>query len=184
MLLSNLHINSKTQKILSLLLTLTGVIFILLSKYIGSIAIRIAMISILIFCIANIKMTYKYLTKKEKVNYLLVIAASLTVMFRPELAMLIIGAFLLYISLPPYINAIKTKDYSDIIMLIIYGSGILFAFYCIISSKAALNTVIKLIGVIFTIAGCIMLYDIITNNKPNIDSDIKKFNSFEDTSNM
>jgi len=129
-------------------------------------------------------MTYKYLTTKEKTNYLFAIIASLVGLFRPELIMLVIGFFMLYISIPPYINVIKSKDYSDIVMLIIYGFGILFAFYCIINSKAALNTVVKVIGIIFTVAGCLTLYDIFTNKKTNIDSDLNEFKSFEDSSNM
>lgn len=182
MLLSNLNLKTNTQKIISLSLTLTGIIFILASKYIGSIAIRLALISLLAFLVVNIKMTYNYLTTKEKVNYLFAITASVIGLFRSELIMSIIGILLLYITIPPYINSIKTKDYSDVIMLVIYGLGILFAIYCIINSKAALNTVIKIIGVIFTAAGCLTLYDIFANKKPNIDSDLNESSSFEDTS--
>lgn len=184
MLFTNLNLNTKTQKIISLSLTLTGIIFILASKYIGSIAIRLALLSSLAFLVANIKMTYKYLTTKEKVNYFFITTASIIGLFRPELIMLIIGILLLYISIPPYINVIKSKDYSDIVMLLIYGFGILFSFYCIINSKAALNTVIKIIGIIFTVAGCLTLYNICTNKKTNIDSDLNEYNSFEDTNNM
>lgn len=183
MLFSNLNLKTKTQKFISLSLTLIGVLFILASKYIGSIAIRLALIFMLTFLVANIKMTYKYLTTKEKINYLFIITASIIGLFRPELIMLIIGILLLYITVPHYINVIKSKDYSDIIMLIIYGLEILFAIYCIINSKAALNTVIKIIGVIFTITGCLILFDIFTNKKHKIDSYLNEYSNFEDTSN-
>ncbi len=184
MLFSNFNLKPNTSKIISLILTLTGIVFILASNYIGAIAIRLAMISLLVFCTVNIKMTYNYLTAKDRLNYLLAIAASLAGLFRPELIMFIVGFLLLYISVPPYINVIKSRDYSDVIVLIIYGLGILFAVYCIINSKAALNTVIKVIGVIFTAAGCISLYDTISDKKPEKDHDSNKTNSFEDSSNM
>jgi len=183
MLFSNLSLKTKTLKIISLSLTLTGILFISASKYIGSFAIRLAMIICLIFCIANIKMTYKYLTTKEKTNYILAITASVLGLLRPELTMFIAGILLLFLTVPPYVNYIKTKDYSDIVMLIINGAGILFASYCIINAKAALNTVIIIIGIILTIAGCLTLYDIFLNKKSK-DSEISKFGGFEDIGDM
>lgn len=184
MLFTNFNLKTNTLKIISLSLTLAGIIFILASRYIGSIAIRLALISVLFFLTANIKMTYMYLTTKEKVDYMLAAIFSITGLFRPELTMFIIGIMLLYITVPPYINVIKSKDYSDIIMLIVYGIGILFASYCIINSKAALNTVIKIIGVILTVSGCLCLYDVFTNNRPNSDSNLNEFSNFDDTSDM
>lgn len=184
MLFSNFNLKSKTLKIISLSLTLTGILFILGSNYIGSIAIRLAMILILIFCIANIKMTHKYLDTKEKVNYIIAVAASILGLIKPELTMLIIGMLLLFFTVPAYVNIIKARDYSDIVMLIINGTGILFASYCIINSKAALNTVIIIIGIIITIIGCLSLYDVFINKKPYIDSETARFSGFEDTSDM
>lgn len=187
MLFSNFNIKTKTLKILSLVLTLAGIVFILFSSYIGRVAIRIAMVAILVFYTSNMKMTYKYLTKKERINHLFIIAASIIGLFRPELIMLITGILLLYISVPPYINVIKSKDYSDVVMLGIYGIGILFAAYCIINSQAALNTVVKIIGIVFTVAGCLTLYEVITGKNSNADHDsneYSEYNGFEDTNNM
>ena len=170
-MLSNLNIQSKTLKILSLILTVTGIIFILASKHIGSISIRLAMSILLIFCAVNFKMTYQYLSLKEKINYLIAVLAALVGLFKPELTMLILGLFLLYITLPIYIKSIKNKDFSDVINLIISGAGILFAVFCIFNSKAALQTIIIVIGIAFTILGCISLYQALTSKKDNISND-------------
>lgn len=184
MLFSKFNLKVKTLKIISLSLTLTGILFMLGSSYIGSAAIRLAMILTLLFCLVNIKMTYKYMDTKEKINYIITVAVSILGLFKPEFTMLIIGILLLFFTVPPYINAIKTKDYSDIIMLIINGTGILFASYCIINSKAALNTVIIIIGVIMTITGCLFLYDVFSNKKVFVDSETAGFSGFEDTSDI
>ena len=166
-MLSNLNIQQKTLKILSLILTVTGIIFILASQYIGSIAIRLALFFLLILCIINFKMTYKYLSLKEKINYLIAITAAVLGIIKPELTMLILGVFLLYLTLPPYFKSIKNKDYSDVITLIISGTGILFAVFCILNSKAALQTIIITIGISFTILGCISLYNVLIKKKDN-----------------
>ena len=166
-MLIKLNIQSKTLKILSLILTVTGIIFILASKHIGSISIRFAMSILLIFCAVNFKMTYEYLSLKEKVNYLIVVLAALAGLIKPESTMLILGIFLLYITLPIYIKSIKNKDFSDVINLIISGTGILFAVFCIFNSKAALQTIIIIIGIVFTIIGCISLYQALTAKKDN-----------------
>lgn len=159
---SDLNIQSKTLKILSLILTLTGIIFILASKYIGAIAIGLAMGILLILCALNYKMTYKYISPKEKINHLAAALAALAGLIKPELTMLILGIFLLYISLPTYINSIKNKDFSDAVKLLISGAGILFAVLCIFSAKTALQTIIIIIGIAFTILGCISLYRALT----------------------
>ena len=170
-MLIKLNIQWKTLKILSLILTVTGIIFILASKHIGSISIRLAMSILLIFCAVNFKMTYEYLSLKEKVNYLIVVLAALAGLIKPESTMLILGIFLLYITLPIYFKSIKNKDFSDIINLIISGAGILFAVFCIFNSKAALQTIIIVIGIAFTILGCISLYQALTAKKDNISND-------------
>jgi hypothetical protein len=165
--LSNLNIQSKTLKILSLILTVTGIIFILASRHIGSIAIRLAMSILLLFCTVNFKMTYKYLSLKEKLNYLIAALAAIAGLFKPESTMLILGIFLLYITLPIYFKSIKNKDFSDVINLIISGTGILFAVFCIFNSKAALQTVIIIIGIALTILGCISIYQALTAKQDN-----------------
>ena len=184
-MLSNLNIQPKTLKILSLILTITGIIFILASKYIGIIVIRLAMIFILMFCIVNFKMTYKYLSLKEKINYLVATIAAVLGIFKPELTILILGIFLFYLALPLYIKSIKNKDYSDIITLIISGTGILFAVLCILNSKAALQTIIIIIGIAFIILGCISLYQVLITKKDNMscyetEDDIFNFEEIND----
>ena len=179
-MLSNLNIQSKTLKILSLILTVTGIIFILASKHIGSISIRLAMSILLIFCAVNFIMTYQYLSLKEKINYLIAVLAALVGLFKPELTMLILGLFLLYITLPIYIKSIKNKDFSDVINLIISGTGILFAVLCIFNSKSALQTIIIVIGIAFTILGCICLYQALAekddySSRSDTEDDILKF---------
>ena len=170
-MLTNLNIQSKTLKILSLILTITGTIFILASKHIGSISIRLAMIILLLFCTVNFKMTYTYLSMKEKLNHLLAALAAFMGLFKPESTMLILGIFLLYITLPLYIKSIKNKDFYDVVNLIISGAGIMFAVFCIFNSNAALQTIIIIIGITFTILGCISLYQALTSEKDNTSDD-------------
>jgi hypothetical protein len=177
-----MNLKTGTLKIISLSLTLAGIIFILASKYIGSIAIRLAMLAVLAYSLTNIKMTYKYLTTKEKINYTALVAAAVLGLFRPELIMFITGILILILTVPIYFNAIRKSDYSDVIMLIVSGAGILFASYCIINSKAALNTVIIIIGIVMTILGCLSLFEALyskpSNN--NNDSDDTEVHSFDD----
>lgn len=181
MLFSNMNLKTRTLKIIGLSLTLAGIIFILASKYIGSIAIRLAMFAVLVYNLVNIKMTYKYLKTKEKINYAALVAAAVLGLFRPELIMFITGILLLILTVPIYFNAIRKSDYSDVIMLIISGAGILFASYCIINSKAALNTVIIIIGLAMTILGCLSLFEALyskTDDNSN-DSDDSIEHTFE-----
>ena len=184
-MLSNLNIQSKTLKILSLVLTVTGIIFILASKHIGSISIRLAMIIYLIFCVVNFKMNYKYLSLKEKINYSLAALASFAGLYKPESTMFFLGIFLLYITLPIYIKSIKNKYFIDILNLIISGTGILFAVLCIFNSKAALQTIIIIIGIAFTILGCISLYQALAAKEENTfdDTETSHFTIEDNTSN-
>ncbi|WP_019228397.1 hypothetical protein [Sedimentibacter sp. B4] len=171
MLFSNMNYKTRTLKIISLSLTLAGIIFILAAEYIGSIAIRLAMLSVLVYNLVNIKMTYKYLKTKEKINYAALVTAAVLGLFRPELIMFITGILLLILTVPIYFNAIRKSDYSDVIMLIISGAGILFASYCIINSKAALNTVIIIIGIAMTILGCLSLFEALYSKTDDKGSD-------------
>jgi hypothetical protein len=180
-----MNLKTGTLKIISLSLTLAGIIFILASKYIGSIAIRLVMFAVLFYSLTNIKMTYKYLTTKEKINYVALVAAAVLGLFRPELIMFITGILLLILTVPIYFNAIRKSDYSDVIMLIVSGAGILFASYCIINSKAALNTVIIIIGIAMTIIGCLSLFEALyskpdDNSNDSDDSDNHTFENIID----
>lgn len=144
-------------------LTLAGIIFILAANYIGSTAIRLSMLGLLVFLGLNIKMTYTFISDKDKINYAIALCGAVAGLIKPELTMMLIGIIILYFVLPPYINIIKSKNYSDVVSLIINGAGILFGSYCIINSKAALNTVIIIIGIILTISGCLLLYNTLTS---------------------
>lgn len=183
MLFSNMNLKTRTLKIISLSLTLAGIIFILASKYIGSIAIRLAMLAVTVYNLTNIKMTYKYMTTKEKINHAALVAAAVLGLFRPELIMFITGILLLILTVPIYFNAIRKRDYSDIVTLILSGTGILFASYCIINAKAALNTVIIIIGLIMTIIGCLSMFEALYSKTSdnNNDSDDNTEHTFEDT---
>lgn len=184
MLFTNFNLNTKTLKIISLSLTLAGILFILGSSFIGSAAVRLAMLLILLYCAANVKMTYKYMSTKEKLNYIIAASASILGLIKPEFTMLIIGAILLFLTIPPYVNTIKSRDYSDVVMLVINGAGILFASYCIINSKAALNSVVIIIGIIMTIAGCLSLYNTFTGKSLNKEDEFDNLNGFENTNDM
>ena len=131
-------------------------------------------------------MTYKYLSLKEKINYLIAITAAVLGIIKPELTMLILGVFLLYLTLPLYFKSIKNKDYSDVITLIISGTGILFAVFCILNSKAAIQTVIIIIGIFLTILGCISLYQalITIKNKTREDYTEDDIFAFEETNDL
>jgi hypothetical protein len=125
------------------------------------------------------------LTTKEKINYIALVTAAVLGLFRPELIMFITGILLLILTVPIYFNAIRKSDYSDVIMLIVSGAGILFALYCIINSKAALNTVIIIIGIAMTILGCLSLFEVLyskpdDNSNDSDDSDNHTFENIID----
>jgi len=102
-------------------------------------------------------------------------------LYKPESTMLFLGIFLLYITLPIYIKSIKNKYFIDILNLIISGTGILFAVLCIFNSKAALQTIIIIIGIAFTILGCISLYQALAGKEENTFDDTETFHfSIED----
>lgn len=162
---SNLNIKTKWKKIISLCLTLIGIMFILASNYIGYFVMRLSMVAVFILCLLNFKMTYNYSNIKEKINHLIGVIGSVLVFVKPQLLMLIIAAVILYLTLPIIYKAISTKDFYDKIMFIISFIGILFSIYCIINMKAALNTVVIIIGIAFVVVGCLIMYDELEKNK-------------------
>jgi uncharacterized membrane protein len=166
-MLFKIHFQSKVIKFLSLILTVTGIIFILASKHMGSVSVRLAMIILLILCLLNFKMTYPYLSMKEKTTHLLAALAALAGLLKPESTILLLGIILLYISLPVYLKAIKNQDFTDVINIVISGGAILFALFCIFNSKAALQTIIIIIGIFLTVSGCLGLYQALTLTKDN-----------------
>lgn len=184
MLFTNLNLKSGTLKIISLLLTIAGIIFIMFSNYIGIVLVRIAILLAIVFCVINIKMQYKYLKTKEKISYALILLASLLGLYKPNYLMIITGALLMYVSLPQYYKIVKLKDYSDIFTLIVHGISLSFAIYCFLNAGAALNTVIIAIGIALTIMGCISLFELIINKSKDSNIEKNELKGFEDTSSM
>lgn len=158
MLFSNLNIRTKSLRIFSLIITLAGIAFILAANHVGNIAIRMSMIIVFFASLLNLRISYPFSTKIEKAYMVLGMAGSVLVFIMPQLTMLIVGIGLLGISVPIVIKAVKDKDFADKIMLLMSIAGILFSVYCIINSRAALNTVIRLMGVGMVILGCIALF--------------------------
>lgn len=165
MLFNNFNVDTKALRIISLIITLIGIIFILASDYVGSLAIRIAMLVIFILCLFNLKISYPFLSAAEKINMLLGIAGTVLIFIKPHLTMFIIGTAILLISVPNLYRVFKNRDYSDKVMLIISAMGALFSVYCIINSGSALNTVIIIIGIAFVILGCLILFETFNINR-------------------
>lgn len=159
MIFANLNVEAKTLRIISFILTLIGIVFILASNYIGSIAIRTAMLVIFILSLLNFKTSYPFLSTTDKMYIVLGMAGTILVFIKPQFTMFIIGLVNLFLSLPIIYKAVKNKDYSDKIMLALSSVGTLFSIYCIINSRAALNTVIIVIGIAFVILGCLVLFE-------------------------
>ena len=192
MLFANLNIEVKTLRIISLIITFIGIIFIFLSNYVGNFAIRISMIVIFILCLLNFKMTYNYSSTKERINMVFALIGSLSAFIKPNLIMFILGVSILVISFPVLFKSLKNKDYSDKLMLILSAVGAVFSIYCIINSRAALNTVIAIIGIAFVILGCLMFFETFNierkSNKfvayqhdKHVDDNKHRFENTEDT---
>lgn len=159
MLFANFNIDTKVLRIISLIITLIGIIFILASDYVGSLAIRIAMSVIFILCLFNLKVSYPFISTSEKINMMLGIGGTVLIFLKPHLTMFIIGVAILLISVPNLYKVFKNRDYSDKVMIIISSLGALFSVYCILNSGSALNTVIIIIGIAFVILGCLILFE-------------------------
>lgn len=165
MIFTNLNIETKTLRISSLILTLIGIVFILASNYVGNIAIRIAMIVIFMLSLFNLKISYPFSSTTDKMYMMLSMCGTLLVFIKPQFTMFIIGIVMLILSLPIIYKAIKNKNYSDKIMITLSSIGTLFSIYCIINSRAALNTVIIVIGIAFVILGCLILFETFDINR-------------------
>lgn len=165
MFTNNYNVETKTLRIISMILTVIGIIFILASNHVGNIAIRITMFIIFFIILLNFNITYLYSSKIEKIYMTFAVIGTAVVFIKPQLTMFIIGIVLLTISLPNIYRALRTKNYSDKLMLIITAIGTLFSLYCILNSRAALNTVIIIIGIAFLILGCIMFFTSFNTNK-------------------
>lgn len=159
MLFANLNAQTKTLRIISLILTSIGIVFILASNYVGNIAIRIAMMVIFMLSLLNFKMSYPFSSTMNKMYMLLGMAGTVLVFVKPQLTMFIIGIVLLVLSVPILYKIVRNKNYADKIMLVLSAIGTLFSIYCIINSRAALNTVIIIIGIAFIILGCLILFE-------------------------
>lgn len=159
MLFTNLNVETKTLRIISLILALIGIVFILASNYVGNFAIRIAMMVIFILGLFNFKMSYPFSSTMDKMYMVLGMAGTVLVFIKPQFTMFIIGVVILVLSVPIIYKAVRNKDYSDKIMLILSTIGTLVSIYCIINSRAALNTVIIIIGIAFVILSCLILFE-------------------------
>lgn len=165
MIFTNLNLETKTLRYISLIMTLIGIVFILLSNYIGSIAIRISMITVFALNLFNFKISYQSSSTIEKMYMILSMCGTVLVFIRPQFTMFIIGVVILVLSFPIIYKAVKNKNYSDKIMFILSSIGTLFSIYCIINSRAALNTVITVIGIAFVILGCLLLFETFDINR-------------------
>ena len=174
MLFANISLQTKTLRTISLIITLIGIIFILMSRFVGIFAIRSAMVLIFLLCGFNLKTTYKYSSTNEKINNILGLVASAVILIKPELAMFIIGIAILILTIPVFFKMIKNKDYSDTAMLILSIIGTAFSIYCILNSGAALNTVIIIIGIAFVMLGCLLFFETF-----NINRNIKKYATYQ-----
>jgi|GEM_PF-447948 len=159
MLFTNFNVETKTLRIISFILALIGIVFILASNYVGNIAIRIAMMVIFILGLFNFKMSYPFSSTMDKMYMVLGMAGILLVFIKPQFTMFIIGVVILVLSLPIIYKAVRKKDYSDKIMIVLSAIGTIFSIYCIINSRAALNTVIVIIGIAFVILSCLILFE-------------------------
>ena len=159
MIFTNFNVETKTLRIISLILTLIGIVFILASNYVGNLAIRIAMMVIFILSLLNFKMSYPFSSTMNKMYMVLGMAGTVLVFIKPQFTMFIIGVVLLVLSLPIIYKAVRKKDYSDKIMIVLSTIGTIFSIYCIINSRAALNTVIIIIGIAFVILSCLILFE-------------------------
>jgi uncharacterized membrane protein HdeD (DUF308 family) len=158
MIFTNLNVETKTLRMISLVLTLIGIVFILASNYVGNFAIRMAMMVVFILSLLNFRMSCHISSVTDKIYMLLGMAGTLLVFIKPQFTMFIIGVVILILSVPIIYKSVKNKDYSDKIMLTLSAIGTLFSIYCIINSQAALNTVIIVIGIAFVILGCLVLF--------------------------
>nr|WP_312576578.1 hypothetical protein [Sedimentibacter sp.] len=159
MIFANLNVETKTLRIISLILTFIGIVFILASNYVGNIAIRIAMMVIFALSLLNFKISYPFSSATDKMYMILSMCGSVLVFIKPQLTMFIIGVVILALSLPIIYKSVKNKDYSDKILIVLSAVGAIFSIYCIINSRAALNTVIIIIGLAFVIIGCLILFE-------------------------
>jgi uncharacterized membrane protein HdeD (DUF308 family) len=174
MLFANIKLQTKSLRTISLIITLIGIIFILLSRFIGNFAIRFSMTLIFLLCAFNLKTTYKYSSTSEKINNILGLAASIIIFINPQLAMFIIGVGILILTVPVLYRMVRGKDYSDTVMLILSVVGLALSIYCILNSGAALNTVIIIIGISFVVLGCLLFFETF-----NIDRNMKEYATYE-----
>ncbi len=148
----------KTLRLISLIIVIIGLVFIFASKFIGIFSIRVAAIGLIVFSLINFNFSTAFAINYEKLLSILGIVGGILVFIFPGLAMFLIGIGLMVFAVPIIYKAIKKRDFSDIITFSIAIIAFCFAVYCIINGKAAISTVVKLIGIILAIIGCIFFY--------------------------
>ena len=148
----------KTLRLISIIIALIGLVFVFASSFIGIFSIRLAAIGLIVFCLINFNFSTAFALNYEKLLSILGIVGGVLVFIYPGLAMFLIGIGLLIFSVPIIYKAIKKRDFSDIITFSIAILALCFAVYCIVNGTAAISTVVKLIGIILVIIGCIFFY--------------------------
>lgn len=164
MFYTDFKFKSKTLKILAIVLSIVGIIFILASKYIGNFAIRLIMIGIIAVVGIDLKATYKYTDKLKKSAYILALVGAIVSLFYPQLVVLILGVVLLYFCAMSLYNIYKKNSFNNIIKLISTIIGVILSLFCIFNSKGILSVVIKILGAILIAVGCFCFYQYINNN--------------------
>lgn len=183
----NFDLEPKKLKIISAILSIVGIVFIIFAKYVGNIAIRIAMLVVFAIMFINIKSTFSYSGRVKKSSDILLLIASVIVFLWPKLLVLILGFCLLYFSIVPIVKMIKTKNIKDVLKLILSVVGIILSIVCIFNSQGMLITVIRVIGVVLVAIGCFCFYKLIEklrDEKNGIsDGDRYKFEKAEEVYN-
>lgn len=184
MFYTNFELSTKTLKIIAIITSIIGAIFVLAANHVGNFAIRIAMIVASIVFIVNIRMTYRFSGKLKKTADIFCLIGAIIVLIFPQLLVFILGIALLFYCNVSLFEFIKSKNYRDKIKPIFLLVGIVLSIFCIINSKGTLTIVIKLLGAILVSIGCVCFYQYIIktrkqNSKPD-EYDEYKFESAEE----
>lgn len=181
MFFTNINLEAKTLKTLAIVISLTGIIFIILAGLIGDFAIRFAMVVAIVVFLLNIKMTYHYSGKLKKFTDIMCLIGAIVVFIFPQLVVFIIGIALIYFSGISLFQMIKSGDYDDKIKLIASIIGVIFSIFCIFNAKGTLELVIRLIGAILLAIGCICFYQYINKSRQKNEPQSQDY-KFEDNS--
>lgn len=149
---------SKVTRLISIIISLIGLLFVFASSFIGVFSIRLVAFFLLAFSL--ISFDFSNLTNFNSKNLLSVtgIVSGILVIIYPWLAMFIIGVILIVYACPTLYNIFKNKDFSNIVYIVLAILSLCFGIYCIVNGTAAISTIIKLIGILLTVLGCLLFY--------------------------